>query len=77
MLWSPPGYTAVEVRPDRRRRGLATVLVSALAGWARRGGATATYLQVADSNTGALELYTRLGFELHHRYDYLQEPQHS
>ena len=68
------GLTAVEVVPERRRRGLGVVLLGTVARWAARQGATCLYLQVAVSNTTAQRLYRRAGFDVHHRYDYLQAP---
>ena len=65
------GLTAVEVAPTHRRRGLALVMMRALAGWARAAGAERIWLQVADDNAAAHALYRRLGFGLHHRHRYL------
>lgn len=64
------GVTAVEVAPEHRRRGLATAVMAALAGWARRHGATGCYVQVATENTAAQHTYTALGFTGHHHYHY-------
>ncbi|HWD04253.1 MAG TPA: GNAT family N-acetyltransferase [Amycolatopsis sp.] len=58
------------VRPEFRRRGLATALMRALASWGRRHGADRWVLQVAVGNTGALKLYSGLGCTEHHRYRY-------
>lgn len=58
------------VRPEFRRRGLASALMSALAGWGRAHGAERWVLQVAEDNTGALKLYSGLGCTEHHRYRY-------
>jgi ribosomal protein S18 acetylase RimI-like enzyme len=68
------GITAVEVDPALRRRGLASHVVTALAEWARRHGATDGYLQVSDGNAGAIAMYERLGFTEHHRYHYRRLP---
>lgn len=68
------GVTAVEVAPAYRGRGLAVAIMRALCEWARAGGATGMWLQVADDNTAAHGLYRRLGFGLHHRYQYLLGP---
>ena len=62
--------TAVTVDDRHRRKGLATAVMAALAGWARDRGAGACLLQVASSNEPALTLYERLGFTEHHRYHY-------
>ncbi|SFQ19799.1 Ribosomal protein S18 acetylase RimI [Amycolatopsis arida] len=58
------------VRPEHRRRGLATALVHAAGGWALERGATRGVLQVAVGNTAALSLYRGLGYVEHHRYRY-------
>ncbi|HEU5270016.1 MAG TPA: GNAT family N-acetyltransferase [Jatrophihabitans sp.] len=68
------GITSVEVAPDCRRHGLATALVTRLAGWAAARGAVHCYLQVDENNQPALALYARLGFIEHHRYHYRAEP---
>jgi GNAT superfamily N-acetyltransferase len=69
------GVTAVEVAADHRRRGLARVVLAALAAWGAGLGARSTYLQVAEGNDAALALYLSAGFTVHHRYDYLSAPQ--
>jgi [ribosomal protein S18]-alanine N-acetyltransferase len=48
----------------RRRRGIATQLVSAAVESARIAGARQFYLEVRASNGGAIALYTRLGFRV-------------
>ncbi|HKS46035.1 MAG TPA: GNAT family N-acetyltransferase [Amycolatopsis sp.] len=58
------------VRPEFRRRGLATALMAACGSWAAERNAAACVLQVAVDNAPALELYRRLGFREHHRYRY-------
>ena len=68
------GLTAVDVRPDHRRRGLARGLLATAARWAHRSGAMSLYLQVSDTNQAAIALYTGTGFTVHHRYDYWQSP---
>jgi [ribosomal protein S18]-alanine N-acetyltransferase len=52
----------VAVEPPARRAGLATRLMAAVLDEARRRGAAAATLEVRASNTGARELYRRLGF---------------
>ncbi|MFF4949404.1 GNAT family N-acetyltransferase [Streptomyces chattanoogensis] len=64
------GFAAIEVAPEQRRRGLATLVTTALAGRALEEGASAAYLQVETDNDGARALYDRLGFTDHHRYHY-------
>jgi ribosomal-protein-alanine N-acetyltransferase len=51
------------VRGDRRRQGIATQLIAALAGAARGAGVRALFLDVAAGNMAALALYRRLGFQ--------------
>ncbi len=68
------GVTAVEVAPDRRRLGLGTQVMAALSDWARQQGATASYLQVARANAGAVALYERLGYVPHSGYHYRIQP---
>ncbi|MDQ2837000.1 MAG: GNAT family N-acetyltransferase [Actinomycetota bacterium] len=68
------GVTAVEVAAGHRRRGLAGALMHAVHSWGYQQGARACYLQVDESNAGALALYDRLGYIEHHRYHYRIEP---
>ncbi len=58
------------IAPTHRRRGLATALLAALAGWARQRGATRCALQVASHNEAAISLYAGLRCRPHHRYRY-------
>ena len=58
------------VRPEHRRRGLATALMAACGPWAAERGATRCVLQVSVDNAPALALYQALGFQEHHRYRY-------
>lgn len=62
------GFTAVETDPARRRAGLATTIMAALARQALEEGASAAYLQVEKDNEGARRMYDRLGFAPHHSY---------
>lgn len=68
------GLTAIEVVPECRRRGLATVVTAALVQAAARHGASSVYLQVEEHNTGARALYGRCGFVVHHGYHYRLQP---
>lgn len=65
------GLSAVEVRPDARRQGLARRIVETSLAWAVERGADKAYLQTMRSNTGALALYAPYGFVDHHDYIYL------
>ncbi|MGW4300172.1 GNAT family N-acetyltransferase [Streptomyces sp. NPDC004376] len=71
------GFAAVEVDPARRRQGLATEVMAALARRALEEGASAAWLQVEESNTGARTLYDRLGFAPHHAYHHYRAPDGS
>ncbi|MFJ9616983.1 GNAT family N-acetyltransferase [Streptomyces noursei] len=68
------GFAAVETAPERRREGLATLVMAALAERALTEGASAAYLQVEADNTGGLALYDGLGFVEHHGYHYRRGP---
>ncbi|MGG2458530.1 GNAT family N-acetyltransferase [Streptomyces sp. RGM 3693] len=68
------GFAAVETAPGQRRRGLATLVMAALAERALKEGASAAYLQVETDNAGALALYDGLGFVEHHGYHYRRGP---
>lgn len=62
------GYSAVEVSPAWRRRGLGTLLGTAMLHWGAGQGATESYLQVISTNTAGRGLYHGLGFSEHHRH---------
>lgn len=64
------GVTALDVRPERRRRGVARHVLRALLRWAAGHGATRLYLQVGAGNEPALALYGALAVTEHHRYHY-------
>ncbi|WP_291313996.1 N-acetylglutamate synthase, CG3035 family [Corynebacterium sp. UBA2622] len=64
------GYSAVEVHPAHRRRGLGTELTRSLLAWGAANGAQAAYLQTRVSNTAAVEMYRKAGFIEHHRHRY-------
>ncbi|MFG2604465.1 GNAT family N-acetyltransferase [Streptomyces sp. NPDC048514] len=69
------GFAAVEVDPGRRRQGLATEVMAALARRAQDEGASAAWLQVETDNEGARGLYAALGFTPHHAYHHYRAPQ--
>ena len=52
------------VSPDRRRRGVATLLMQHVLGEAAQEGARKATLEVRASNQAALALYERLGFRV-------------
>jgi GNAT superfamily N-acetyltransferase len=64
------GVFAMGTRPEARRRGAATAVLHALAGWARDQGADQLYLQVESASDAARQLYVRAGFETAYRYHY-------
>ncbi|TQK96741.1 acetyltransferase (GNAT) family protein [Streptomyces puniciscabiei] len=68
------GFAAVEVDPGRRRQGLATEVMAALARRALDEGASAAWLQVETDNEGARALYTALDFTPHFTYHHYREP---
>ncbi|MGO1949922.1 MAG: N-acetylglutamate synthase, CG3035 family [Mycobacteriaceae bacterium] len=68
------GYSAVEVAPQWRRRGLGTLMGTAMLHWGRDNGATRSYLQVIASNDAGRGLYHSLGFSEHHRHRCLTLP---
>ena len=50
------------VCPATRRRGVGTALLEAAIAWAQSCGAVTAFLEVAEDNLAARELYTRVGF---------------
>nr|VDG64135.1 putative acetyltransferase [Streptococcus thermophilus] len=64
------GYSAVEVAPGHRRRGLGTLLGQRMLEWGTQRGADAAYLQVLATNDAGIGLYDKLGFTEHHRHRY-------
>ncbi len=70
------GYiTNVAVRPEFRRRGVATALVHALSAYADENGLTMLTLEVRASNRGAISIYRREGFAQEgERRDFYEDP---
>lgn len=66
------GFSAVEVDPGWRRRGLGTALGLHMMHWGAENGADAVYLQVIASNEPGLALYQGLGFTEQHRHRYAE-----
>ena len=66
------GFSAVEVAPEFRRRGLASALGAGMLQWGAEHGAHAAYLDVIASNIAGRALYHRLGFSEHHRHRSVQ-----
>ncbi|WP_329349526.1 GNAT family N-acetyltransferase [Streptomyces sp. NBC_01261] len=67
------GFAAVEVDPALRRRGLASLVMAALASRALEEGASAAWLQVEAENAGARALYSGMGFSAHHAYHHYRD----
>ena len=65
----------IAVVPTQRRRGLGEAMLDYLVVEARGAGADAVHLEVRASNTAAIRLYEKKGFELgHRRRDYYSSP---
>lgn len=64
------GIFDVAVHPVHRRTGLGTATMNRLLAWATAQRAKQAILQVHPSNTAALELYRKLGFEEMYHYFY-------
>lgn len=64
------GYSAVEVAPEFRRRGLGTALGEFIMSDGQKKGADIAYLQVIATNAAGIGLYRKLGFVEHHRHRY-------
>lgn len=62
---------SVVVDVGRRRRGLATAVLSELLDWGASLGATTALLHVETDNEAAIALYERHGFVTHHTNRYL------
>jgi len=69
------GITAVEVRPDCRRRGLGSAVTAAACRLAGSRGIPAVFLQTEVQNAAARALYERIGFRYAHRYHYRVAPE--
>ena len=70
-----PGVEAdiltVAVLPDFRRQGIAREFMRQIAQWSKERGASAMMLEVEQSNSAAIELYTSLGYmKISVRMDY-------
>ncbi len=64
------GIFGMATREEHRRKGLATAVLHAMLKWAKENGVKNLYLQVEESNPGALAVYQRLGFEKLYGYHY-------
>ena len=68
------GLYSMAVRPDSRRQGIATAVMSALLDAGRAAGLQDFWLMVTAANTGAQGLYAAAGFAEVGRYHYRQAP---
>ena len=64
------GVSAMQVEQSHQRRGLGRELLGAIAGWGLLRGDRSMYLQVAEANESARNLYGAVGFAAHHGYHY-------
>jgi len=56
-----------------RRQGVGTEVLSSALRWARISGARSAWVQVVDTNSAALSLYRKFGFQDAYEYHYWQE----
>ena len=68
------GLHAMWVAPERRREGLATAIVAAVAHLGQEHHMPQVYLQVEHSNEVARAAYRHMGFRDHHGHVYLAKP---
>jgi ribosomal protein S18 acetylase RimI-like enzyme len=61
--------TQVCVHPEYRRRGLARMMLSLVAYWFMRQGATEISLTVTEANADAIKLYLSVGYTCAHTFD--------
>lgn len=66
------GLYGVHVAPEHRRRGIGGALTAAAGRLAVERGVSLAYLQVEESNHGAIALYEQAGMTTHHHYAYLR-----
>lgn len=64
------GVYCMATHPEYRRRGVGRAVLRAGAGWAVEHGAAGLYLQVADANAAALQVYRSVGFSAAYDYHY-------
>lgn len=64
------GLFNIATLPQYRHKGVGTAIVRALAEWGAENGAANAYLQVALTNSTAINLYTKLGFRYLYGYHY-------
>lgn len=67
--------TNIATHPDYRRRGYGKAIVEALIKYAKMNGLDSISLEVRESNSAAIELYTKLGFKVEgKRRDFYTRP---
>lgn len=64
------GFVNVVIHENHRGKGLGYILMHALTTWSLEQGATKQYLQVVASNTPAVTLYEKLGYQAIYGYHY-------
>jgi GNAT superfamily N-acetyltransferase len=64
------GIISFAVRPERRRQGTGTDILSSALRWARISGARTAWLQVVADNQAAHGLYRKFGFRKAYEYRY-------
>jgi GNAT superfamily N-acetyltransferase len=64
--------TRLIVAQSHRRQGLAELIMKSAISFAHEQGATKMCLQVDRSNPGALALYEKMGFRVHHTYSFIE-----
>jgi ribosomal protein S18 acetylase RimI-like enzyme len=64
------GLFGIATHPEFRGRGIATHLVRVLSQWSLLSGAPNLYVQVMQTNAGAIRTYERLGFSRLYDYHY-------
>lgn len=69
------GVGALWVDPTQRRRGMGRELMATTARLARSHGIRSMHLQTEQDNTSARALHQKMGFRIHHAYEYLSPPE--
>lgn len=64
------GFLNVIVSEEHRGQGVAYFLMHSLTAWSIKQGAAQQYLQVVASNTAAVSLYEKLGYQTKYGYHY-------
>lgn len=64
------GLFDIVTAPEQRRKGYGTQLVTSMLNWGKQQSAQYTYLQVAEANIAAQQMYAKLGFNESYQYWY-------